>query len=132
MINTGGYSARKKVGTAIKSKKLIRGECEVCKKPNAHANHDDYNRPLDVRWFCHTHHMNHHKFLADKRLDKDPQTVKEMQSTLSGFGIGEKMVWNRKYMSNRNLFNKTVALIPGRLFGIRLYKRNSYLIERIK
>jgi hypothetical protein len=22
--------------------------------------HDDYSKPLDVRWFCRRHHMLHH------------------------------------------------------------------------
>lgn len=24
------------------------------------AHHDDYSRPLDVRWLCQPHHLEHH------------------------------------------------------------------------
>lgn len=40
--------------------KISRGECEVCGKPDAHAHHDDYAKPLDVRWFCTRHHSEFH------------------------------------------------------------------------
>lgn len=41
---------------------LIKLPCEVCgavEKVEAH--HDDYMKPLDVRWLCRTHHREHHK-----------------------------------------------------------------------
>jgi hypothetical protein len=34
--------------------------CEVCGKPKAEAHHDDYSRPLEVRWLCRAHHKAHH------------------------------------------------------------------------
>lgn len=50
------------VGKAIRSGKLERGPCEVCgvtKRIQAH--HDDYSKPLSVRWLCIDHHAEHHK-----------------------------------------------------------------------
>lgn len=56
--------ARDAVGNAIKAGKLKRGPCEVCgiepKRVNGRsvveAHHEDYSKPLAVRWLCHYHH----------------------------------------------------------------------------
>lgn len=39
---------------------LQRGPCEVCAKPDTHAHHDDYSKPLEVRWLCTKHHAETH------------------------------------------------------------------------
>ena len=53
-------SAHIKVGNAIKSGNLIKGLCEICGSSNVHAHHDDYSKPLDVRWLCPEHHSLEH------------------------------------------------------------------------
>jgi len=46
----------------IRSGKLIKQCCEVClTEKNVQAHHDDYNKPLDVRWLCIKHHAEHHR-----------------------------------------------------------------------
>ena len=46
---------------AKKSGKLIPKPCEVCgSDKRIHAHHDDYKKPLDVRWLCATHHHELH------------------------------------------------------------------------
>ena len=61
------HKARMKVYYAIKIGKLIRQNCEVCAKKESFAHHDDYNKPLDVRWLCRQHHEDyHHRILAKK------------------------------------------------------------------
>ena len=50
------YFARYKCKNAIASGKLLREECEYCKRIDTHAHHDDYSKPLDVRWLCPRHH----------------------------------------------------------------------------
>ena len=47
------------VARAIKSGKLVKQLCEICGE-KAHAHHEDYSKPLEVRWLCPTHHMRHH------------------------------------------------------------------------
>lgn len=40
---------------------LIKQPCEVCNTENdVQAHHDDYTKPLDVRWLCRKHHNEHH------------------------------------------------------------------------
>lgn len=53
--------ARKITRSAIAKKILVRQPCEVCGNEKVHAHHEDYTKPLEVRWFCPTHHMEHHK-----------------------------------------------------------------------
>ena len=40
--------------------KLIQKPCEVCGDAKSQMHHDDYSKPLDVRWFCRRHHLDHH------------------------------------------------------------------------
>ena len=54
---------------AISKGVLIPEPCEVCGifgkdekgKRMVHAHHDNYNKPLEVRWLCQKHHMEWHK-----------------------------------------------------------------------
>lgn len=47
------------VQSAIYHGTLIRQPCELCGK-QAEAHHDDYSKPLEVRWLCRSHHRQHH------------------------------------------------------------------------
>lgn len=54
------------VGNALRGGKLTAKPCEVCGDASAQAHHDDYSKPLDVRWLCTTHHAEWHKHNAPK------------------------------------------------------------------
>ena len=54
------------VGNAIRDGKITRQPCEVCGNPKAQAHHDDYGKPLDVRWLCTTHHAEWHRHNTPK------------------------------------------------------------------
>jgi hypothetical protein len=49
------------VTTAVRAGRMVRQPCEVCGEPKTHAHHDDYSKPLDVRWLCPKHHREHHR-----------------------------------------------------------------------
>lgn len=59
-------SAHSAVARAIKSGELVRQPCEVCSKPKTVGHHDDYDKPLDVRWLCQACHVQHHKSIINK------------------------------------------------------------------
>lgn len=53
-------AAHSAVGHALHNGKLKRGKCESCGSLRVHAHHDDYLKPLDVRWLCPEHHKQWH------------------------------------------------------------------------
>lgn len=60
-IGTPMYQKKKRVHHiveyAIRSGRLIRKPCEICGSEPSEAHHDDYDKPLEVRWLCRSHHM---------------------------------------------------------------------------
>lgn len=40
---------------------LTRMPCEKCGESKTHAHHDDYAKPLDIRWLCPKHHKEVHR-----------------------------------------------------------------------
>jgi hypothetical protein len=52
--------AGNRVASALNNGSLVRQPCEVCGRKYAVAHHDDYSKPLDVRWLCLSHHRQHH------------------------------------------------------------------------
>lgn len=54
-------TAQRKVNNAIKCGRLVRKNCEVCNAAKVDAHHDDYEKPLTVRWLCRKHHVDWHR-----------------------------------------------------------------------
>jgi len=57
--------ARNLVRTHIYRGKIAKLPCEICGAKNTHAHHDDYDKPLQVRWLCPTHHCEIHKAIEN-------------------------------------------------------------------
>lgn len=55
------YKAQTMVSNAIRDKKLFPEPCAICSGMDVHAHHDDYLKPLNVRWLCAAHHSQWHK-----------------------------------------------------------------------
>lgn len=56
------YKAHSIIGYAIKSGKLFEEPCGECgSEEKLHAHHDDYSKPLNVRWLCAAHHSQWHR-----------------------------------------------------------------------
>lgn len=53
--------ARAAVMNALRSGKLIKQACEVCGCSQTEGHHDDYTKPIDVRWLCQEHHRMAHR-----------------------------------------------------------------------
>lgn len=56
-------AARRKVAAAVRAGTLVRPDtCSGCETPTGRieGHHDDYNKPLVVRWLCRRCHQDHH------------------------------------------------------------------------
>ena len=62
---------------AVSKGKLKRLPCEVCGLEKSEAHHDDYEKPLDVRWLCKKHHTEHHKKLNEAVTNAAIAAIKE-------------------------------------------------------
>lgn len=65
------YAAHISVGNALKCGRLENpAKCERCARDyGIQAHHDDYSKPLDVRWLCtHCHGERHRELNAIKRM----------------------------------------------------------------
>lgn len=54
------------VGNAVRDGRLAKLPCEVCGDTEVHGHHDDYTKPLEVRWMCNQHHIEHHMRERDR------------------------------------------------------------------
>lgn len=58
-------TARRALVQAVYRGRITRQPCEVCGDPKSEGHHDDYAKPLEVRWLCVRHHTEvHHPYLA--------------------------------------------------------------------
>ena len=54
------WSARTTLKNEVASGRIKRLPCEVCGETKTEGHHDDYSKPLEVRWLCTYHHKQHH------------------------------------------------------------------------
>ncbi len=78
-------AAQSLTSKAIRKGTLIKEPCEVCGKLKVDAHHDDYEKPLDVRWLCRSHHREHHEDDSRKRKEKLLSEGKENESREEAF-----------------------------------------------
>lgn len=64
--------AHDKVRRALEAGTLVRQPCEMCGAEKAHAHHDDYERPLDVRWLCRRCHNGLHAGAVTAPTERQP------------------------------------------------------------
>lgn len=57
--------ARELLRIAVARGEVKKYPCEVCGNKRSQGHHDDYNKPLEVRWFCALHHKQLHSTHSD-------------------------------------------------------------------
>lgn len=60
------HMARWILNRRIKTGTVIKRPCQICGASKVDAHHDDYAKPLDVKWFCRTHHQEYHAAATGK------------------------------------------------------------------
>jgi ribosomal protein S27AE len=77
--------ARWQTQDAIKRGKLIRQPCTQCGELKSEAHHDDYSKPLDVRWLCKKCHSVVHRGM--RKRHRDSQEVCARGHAMTGHNI---------------------------------------------
>ncbi len=53
--------ARRKLTYYLSIGEIKRLSCEVCGNPKSEGHHEDYTKPLEVKWLCRKHHSFIHR-----------------------------------------------------------------------
>lgn len=77
--------AQDAVGTALTQGRLVRQSCEQCGHAKAQAHHDDYAKPLEVRWLCVSCHRVWHWHNEAKNKDGVPPRTERGQRLYKSF-----------------------------------------------
>ena len=86
-VNKAKIYARNKLGWFVRSGKLVRQPCEKCGAEKTHGHHDDYSKPLDVRWLCSSCHAAEHPMPKFNPAARPPRTHCALGHELTGENI---------------------------------------------
>ncbi len=96
-----------KVAIAIEQGKLVRNCCEICGEIKTHGHHNDYSKPLNVKWLCPSHHFQLHARLRrsgkTKSISRQAVVLRLEQKTYR-----QLKKWAKK---DKRSFNNLVNLI---------------------
>ena len=145
--NSDKIKARNIVQKAILSGKLVKGVCEICGDTDTEAHHEDYSKPLDIKWLCKKHHEDcHHDDVMmtleenrreEKRIEKKRERVvlpHASISYLSGIPVEDMSEFLKR-------FNVTEQEVKSKAEDLKLYceRKNkkysnykSFLINALK
>ena len=59
-------NCRSYLNVYIKRGKITKLPCEQCNNPSSEAHHEDYNKPLIVKWLCRSCHIKLHYQLSER------------------------------------------------------------------
>lgn len=79
--------AQRAVYKALQRGTLVKLPCGVCGAEKVDAHHDDYAKPLSVRWLCRRHHgLEHRIYRADEGAGRPEQDLSAAAGASSGDG----------------------------------------------
>lgn len=77
------------VRRAIRDGFLTPAPCESCGAERSEAHHDNYDKPLDVRWLCNKCHKKEHTGEAHPHLPSQ-MTSEELREILGRLGLSQR------------------------------------------
>lgn len=54
------YKAHNAINNALRDGRIHKLPCEICGAGKSVGHHDDYDKPMEVRWLCQAHHKQWH------------------------------------------------------------------------
>jgi transposase-like protein len=122
--------ARGLANVAVSRGKLVPQPCQKCGKEEADKHHDDYAKPLEVRWLCRRCHKQHHREQGYQRMMRDilPPGVKmtlAMERMVLEFSIAAAAAEG----SNASAIDKVRHAILGR--NLRRFLANTGIVLRL-
>ncbi|KKK89674.1 hypothetical protein LCGC14_2730730, partial [marine sediment metagenome] len=75
------------INNAIKSGKVERGNCKKCGTQKTEAHHINYDKPLDVQWFCVEHH-------PERCIEKESMNSLEHVARITSKVDGQEISFN--------------------------------------
>lgn len=76
-VNRLKYIARNAVNNALRDGAIVKLPCEMCGSEWSQAHHEDYSKPLDVKWLCFNCHR-----LAHDQIVNMPDFVLPTQNLI--------------------------------------------------
>jgi len=72
------HNSRSYARKCIRIGKLIPQPCEKCGAAKVEMHHEDYSKPLDVKWLCRTCHVDlHTERNRSKALEREAQSIND-------------------------------------------------------
>lgn len=79
--------ARYLLQRSVKAGATTKGACEVCNSDKSEAHHDDYSKPLDVRWLCRIHHTEVHRPYVPAPWSLQPALTRKRRIRVKGRSV---------------------------------------------
>ena len=86
--------ARRLAAKAQKDGILIPEPCEVCGNPRVEKHHDDYDKPMDIRWLCRLCHSRVHLF-GSEWIERAKKRLAHLKGIPFSYMSEEQEKWRR-------------------------------------
>lgn len=54
-------TCRSYAGVYLRRGLITKKPCEICNSEGSQMHHEDYSKPLEIKWLCRRHHLDLHK-----------------------------------------------------------------------